>query len=670
MKRPRVVDPEKRQRAAFSCDRCKTRKTKCVRIVPEGEHQLEDKTHPCTLCTKAGEQCVTSVPRRRRVYGSFENLGIHYQTVVSLVQGLYPDFDINDVGQLIKLGTELGINMATSENAMEMESKILKPFTPKRSDTVSTNSSVQLPLMSDSSPVRDTVVYDSKGGSHYVGSSGTPLLFTLLCNLLLKRSLIPNLSFDNKITLFQNNVRKPNYKNICVSLLNDPRFPIFPLVPSRQIADHFVALFFQKVHPFYFIFEQDQFIRMHNTFWEQLLNGDDRRKELPNTIVGCIYLVWLIASRLTDSLPFDSSKIDELLQLFLTDASLGASTSSIQFLYLYATYLHSEKNRDASWNLIGLAIRQAMSLGFHRKMDHSKQLLNSSQLFWSLYQIELSMCANFGRQCNINEDEIDIDYPDLSHMSLTAEFKEYYSSTLKLSRFLNRIIKERKITYSQQPLSLINIERTLAMKNQLQKMHQELNIKPTSQISSIYDFKLTLLYSHYMAALTLPFLIHITTTNYNIREDETLLSIVQVGLKSAITISKVMNLTQDFHNGAISNDCMIGYNSALSLSLFWIYLCNSSNDTWDLSFELENEWIRLDKSSTLEYITMISQFMQNYKLDPTSKRIAEVIKGLTKDLRLAESQPDLGFDILNFETTDQLVYDSLFLNNDIYLDPW
>lgn len=694
-RRPRVVAPDKRQRAAYSCDRCKSKKTKCIRIVPPGGHQLDDKTHPCRNCLKAGVECLTSQPRRRRVYGSFENLGIHYQTVISLVQGLYPDIDINDVGELMSLGRQLGINMddvVDESKLLEAEAKVLKPFTPQVSGVAreaSRKSSASaegqhsaaaaaaaehVERLKVESNVRETVVYDSTGGSHYVGSSGTPSLFTLLCNLLLKRSLIPTLSFDNKITLFQNAaVRSQDYRAVSVSLLSHKTFPVIQLISSREIAEKLVNTFFDKVHPFYFIFQREAFSRLHSLFWQKLTVDEPAMDHtaLDNPMCGCIFLVWSIASKMCDVVLERSDEIDEVLHLILPDATLGASTSSIQFLYLYATYLHSKKNRDASWNLIGLAIRQAMSLGLHRDMANDN---TNAQIFWTLYQTELSLCSNFGRQSTINEEEITIGYPDLTNeLSVSDGFKQYYLSTLKLSRFLSKIIKERRVATAQQPLSLINIERTLALKTQLNNLYYEINIKPMSQIVTVYDFKLSILYHHYMTLLTLPFLVFITTNNYKILSDETLLSIVQMGLQSAVIIAQTMDTTLhmslDLHNGGISQDCMVGYISSLCLSLFCIYLCNGSNDTWEIPLDIQGTHVTLDKEATLVYISMISQFMQSYKLDSTTTRIAEVTQGLTKDLNaVLESQlSDMGFDLFTLQPAEQLVFDSLFSNNDIYL---
>jgi hypothetical protein len=627
--------------------------------------------------------------------------------------------DINDVGELIKLGERLGINMnGHNDNDdlknIELESKILKPFIPKVNSLsslktldnsgvttrASSNTSSTSSLMHSRDPLNErsgisakievtgnaqyaaseTVFYDSKGGSHYVGSGGTPVLFSALCNLLLKRSFRTTLSFDKDVELFQSRKEHQYVTNRLVyeSLFKEPKFPILFFITKAE-SFFYLEQFFKFFHPFYFIFDEFQFRVLHDQYW-RILESDvsiENSEELANADIGCIYLVWILGSRLMDhdlrNNNLESIQMDEILKFILTGVSLGSSLNSIQFLFLYAIYLHANKNRDASWNLIGLAIRQSISLGMHRRMiKRSKEADLQTQVFWSLYQYELTLCSTFGRPSNINEDEIDIDYPDLSkNDQVSEEFKEYFVASLKLSRFLNKIVRDRKIL-SDVPISLINIERTLSMKNQLNQIRIDLKIRPLNEISNIFDFKLSLRYHYYTVALTLPFLLYLTTTNFKVREDETLLSIMKTGIQSAIMVSKLMKLSLQcgFNYGALSTDCMYGYSSILVLSLFFIYLSNTSNDMNELTLTFENDLAaeeRTDKTMTLDHISNIIDYLHNCKLDSTMKRILEVSEGIKNDLKLVEIQDDLKFDTLNFGN-DQVMYDSMFMSNEIYLD--
>lgn len=694
----RLVPPESRRRAAFSCDRCKTKKIKCNRTDLDENINKFDNVTPCNNCQKSGVECTTSIPRRRRVYSSFENLGMHYQTLLTLVQGLYPDVDTNDINELIGLGETLGLKMSSGIpqddlKKFDVESKILKPFSP-RFETPSGNSvagtddgdgdggSIQAmnntPKESHGGPPKpsapafatsDTLVFDSKGGSHFIGSSGTPVLFSVLCDLLLKRSYRTNLSFDYELKLFQNRV--DNHSKVAISelILKEPNFPIIKFI-SKEESDYYINFFFRFFHPFYFIFDEQIFRLKYERFWKVLENNsneDENKEPLSNSYIGCIYLVWLIASKNSDyKTTLDYGKILEVLQIILSDVALASTINSIQFLYLFARYLHSNKNRDSAWNLIGLAIRQAISLGIHKKiMSKKTEHFNlTSQVLWSLYKIELTLCSTFGRPSNINEDEIDIDYPNLDQFPyLDPQFKTYYMTEVKLSRFLNKILKERKSSNGQQPISLINIERILLMKNQLITISKELQMTPMDQIKTIYDYKLNLVFNYYMVTLTLPFMVYIATTNYKVRTDETLLNIMKTGINASMKCSKLLRLAVDmkFNYGALATDCIYGYSATLVLALFFIYLSNSSNDM----LELDIDEHMVDKKVLMECITNVTFFMNSSRLDLTTTRILEVLEGIKNDLKLVEIQDNLKFDVLNFDGSDE-VFDSLLMNNDIY----
>ncbi|KAH3686564.1 hypothetical protein WICPIJ_002462 [Wickerhamomyces pijperi] len=811
-RRSRLIAPDKRKRAAFSCNRCRIKKIKCLReedtattdqhnSSSSSSHVVYNKTTPCTNCAKVDVECITDIPRRRRVYGSFENLGSHYQIVLKLVQGAYPHLDVNDVNELIKLGEGLGIDMSIngeesdSLKNIEVESQVLKPFFPKNFDrltspnsavgssgcssaastsasastataaagTLSSHphsiSSLVHPESSSSGPgmsssqangtnsnnnssvinehgrlsavtgsgsgsaavtgsgsvgaapdsdsnsktnkasVSETLLYDSKGGSHYVGYSGTPVLFKLLCSMLLKRSYRTQLSFDSGIKLFQNKLsNKINYKQQYSHLLNDLSFPIVRnILSSKAQSDHCINYFFSYIHPFYFILDEQEFRHKHELFWRYIYNQPltpQQYEALSTSFVGCLYLIWIISSKSSSSATsadaaLDYNQLDNILQLMLTEISLNSSIPSIQFLYLYGVYLHANKNRDSSWNVIGLAIRQAVSLGLHKKFKEQEKDTLKKQVFWSLYQYELILCSSFGRQSNLNEDLIDVSLPSVDMVnSSDPKFKKFFVCILTLFKFLNKIIKERRSAEytSKQIISLINVERTLSLKAQLIQIAKSLEIKTDSldDINDIFDYKLNLAYHYYMITLTLPYLLYITTENFKIKDDETLLAIVKTGLTSAIKISQLLKLSlaKGFNFGAINTDCMYGYSSNLILSLFFVYLSNASNDLSHLQIELSStqELVTLNKNSILEFNSDIIEFMSNSKLDDTTKRILEVIVGIRDDLKLVEFQSDLRFDVFNLDhlLTDESgqppsnvrfdVYDSLFMNNEIYLD--
>lgn len=99
-KRKRTVPDELRRRAAASCDRCKLRRSKCIK---------EPSNSQCTNCQAAGVECESKLPRKQRLYGSVESLSLRYRVLDALAKGLFPDVDTGDVEKLLEIGREKGI---------------------------------------------------------------------------------------------------------------------------------------------------------------------------------------------------------------------------------------------------------------------------------------------------------------------------------------------------------------------------------------------------------------------------------------------------------------------------------------------------------------------------------------------------------------------------------
>ncbi|KAH6620308.1 fungal-specific transcription factor domain-containing protein [Boeremia exigua] len=101
------ADPAPRKRALVSCDRCKVRRARCIRDNPD---------EPCADCKMSGVLCESKLPRKQRVYGSVETLSLRYRALESLVKGLFPHDNVQDVNVLFKLAAERNIPMPASDD--------------------------------------------------------------------------------------------------------------------------------------------------------------------------------------------------------------------------------------------------------------------------------------------------------------------------------------------------------------------------------------------------------------------------------------------------------------------------------------------------------------------------------------------------------------------------
>ena len=101
----RRVPLDKRKRTETSCDKCKSRKQKC---------RKEPGQDACRYCIVHNIECLTTQPRKKRLYGSVEGLGNRLALLESLVKGLLPEADVNDLEELRHLGSSLGIALPGS----------------------------------------------------------------------------------------------------------------------------------------------------------------------------------------------------------------------------------------------------------------------------------------------------------------------------------------------------------------------------------------------------------------------------------------------------------------------------------------------------------------------------------------------------------------------------
>ena len=96
----RRVPLDKRKRTETSCDKCKSRKQKC---------RKEPGQEACRYCIVHNIECLTTQPRKKRLYGSVEGLGTRLALLEALVKGLLPEADVSSTEALRQLATSHGI---------------------------------------------------------------------------------------------------------------------------------------------------------------------------------------------------------------------------------------------------------------------------------------------------------------------------------------------------------------------------------------------------------------------------------------------------------------------------------------------------------------------------------------------------------------------------------
>ena len=213
MKAKRRVPVSQRKRTQVSCDACKTRRCKCIRLGAGTGSDDESGLPPCKLCMDTGIPCVTTMPRKQRVYGSVENLDKRYRALEALLTGVYPDLNPRaSAEELVTFGRRMGITMpdftdtsdqtkitvagpsgstitspssTISDSAhylglgmvkLEKNQSILPPAYFTKSGSMAPQLMYRSPHVGDVDPKDGCsgLVLDTGGQQHYIGPSGSP----------------------------------------------------------------------------------------------------------------------------------------------------------------------------------------------------------------------------------------------------------------------------------------------------------------------------------------------------------------------------------------------------------------------------------------------------------------------------------------------------------------
>ncbi|ODV86875.1 hypothetical protein CANARDRAFT_21858 [[Candida] arabinofermentans NRRL YB-2248] len=651
----RIVSSENRKRALFSCDRCKLRKTKCKRLL---DNDLRyDNITPCIQCSKANVSCTTSIPRKKRVYGPIENITLHYKCLLTIVTGLFPNLDVYNIDELIDFGKSYKFDMPSidsNDDIQELNESITKEDEPAPDIKPKSPEDIKM-----NSYDNERLIMDRFGHTHFIGNYGTASLLNGLCDIIIKKSynLKPPTSTqdirDSSVqTITSENEPIYQYPTHLYNLdkININRFPLINLL-KRQEADLYVKVFFEKIHPYYFIFNEGKFLKKYSIFWDEINSKDTETNQMKITSfeICCIYMIWILGCRFNpNDLPSNAelnnelvSRYIDIIKLSLSDTVLTPNIDGIRLLILLSVYLSSIKVRESGFCLMQLAAIQCKSLGLHRKLIVNKFNIEKSdemkRIMWSLTKSETTLCCSFGRASVIPWEEIDIDLPKLNDND-DELFKIYYFQSCNLTKIIFQILDNKKKS-QKEPLSLTSIEKSLIFQKNLEQFWENLPFDWKNYKSSPikrYKPKLHIQYHYYFITLTLPMFLHIVNTkNFTIKKDDPIMSLLINGIKSSIKTAEIVTYTDSngFFNGTLYYDVFYSYNAIMVLTLSYILFKSSSpKSTIDLNYLNEKHQINLN--AIFKAINLIRKLILNnlFKIDGTMRRISDIIETLLEDL--------------------------------------
>ncbi|CAN9362486.1 unnamed protein product [Alternaria alternata] len=385
----RRVPLDKRKRTETSCDKCKSRKQKC---------RKEPGQDACRYCIVHNIECLTTQPRKKRLYGSVEGLGTRLALLEALVKGLLPEADVSSTEALRQLATSHGIPLPDSA-ANDAHGDQDDSGEGEGDDTVS-------------------LLPDQQGQVQFIGP-GSSLSFHIKLRTLVGRGAL------REFVLFGKNAAQASSPTGS----DDQRNPSNPTAPSsathgsvavqgrhlnpgdRPNLEVLIRAFFEHIHPDFPVLHEPSFREAYEAWLVNPRNAD------PAWL--CSFTCVLLLARRVARIPFpeDQERLWwQRTQTLLPVVIFTSSITAIQALLLAAIHLHNTNHRDACWNLTGTAVRIAYAIGLNQDKVNAGQTPLAREvrkiLWWTLYAFETMQVSSYDRPSAIENPGAKISSPN------------------------------------------------------------------------------------------------------------------------------------------------------------------------------------------------------------------------------------------------------------------
>ena len=437
LKAQRRVPASQRKHTKLSCDYCKTRRCKCQRLgqTPSssmaGNNGDDEGLARCKLCIEVGIQCVTTMPRKHRIYGSVESLDRRYLAINALIRNLHPQLGAEPTAEeVIAYGRDMGLEIPGNfDDTSSIPGISPQTITRKRPGSVSA-AALLSPVSPDAKTARPSdrrnsdksvnLVRDPSERLQYIGPTSSMVFFTRLRNLVATRSksvssalggdphsvaeehdmttdpiglydghpanaqpLSPSMfRGDSPMTSFSSHdVAQANKSELLRHCVPSSKAKF----PEREVADRYIEAFFQHMHPNFVIFHRPTFQHVYEEIWraatatttepgrgvEQSAGADSDANQtyLSGGWLGCLYMIFIFGCR---SLPPNNQTLDFQRRYYaemmgLPQLLVTPSLPNVCALMLLSLHSNNSNHRTAAWVYHGAACRLAVALGMHRQ---------------------------------------------------------------------------------------------------------------------------------------------------------------------------------------------------------------------------------------------------------------------------------------------------------------
>ncbi|EOA80916.1 hypothetical protein ACJQWK_09972 [Exserohilum turcicum] len=418
----RRVPLDKRKRTETSCDKCKSRKQKC---------RKEPGQDACRYCMVHNIECLTTQPRKKRLYGSVEGLGTRLALLEALVKGLLPDADVSSTDALRQLATSHGIPLPTAavadaaahddaarDAADDDDTVSLLPDQQGQVQYIGPGSSfafhLKLRTLVGRGPLREFVLFGKnaaastspeRGDDHQRAFPGTAAANSHGHSHGHSHNINSNSNSNN------NNTNHPSIAaSASAAAAAASASPVhchasspvaagpagLPTPLDRPTLEFLIRAYFDHIHPETPVLHEPSFREAFEAWLVNPHNAD------PAWL--CSFNCLVLLARRAVRMPFTEEQERmwwQRVQKLLPGITFMSSITAVQALILAAIHLHNHNHRDACWNLTGTAIRIAHAIGLHQDRVSTGQTPLAremrSMLWWTLCMVEMMQVSSYDR---------------------------------------------------------------------------------------------------------------------------------------------------------------------------------------------------------------------------------------------------------------------------------
>jgi len=137
-------------------------------------------------------------------------------------------------------------------------------------------------------------------------------------------------------------------------------------LPSREIADQLVNIYFKYVQTIFPYLHEPSFRQYYNTIWEKEQQPD---KDIDSLQYCILYLVFALGCQFStlfeDPIQGGDTYLNRAKSLLGFCVFDDGSVRVVQALLLMGVYLQSTSRPNRCWNVVGMAIRVAQGIKLH-----------------------------------------------------------------------------------------------------------------------------------------------------------------------------------------------------------------------------------------------------------------------------------------------------------------